>query len=89
MTFIKELNEAARKEHRYDVATRLRWLATGINGALAALHADPTTENMQVLNGLWAKGAAELKIAQEPSPQPPLSGPTVATEFTQELRRAA
>lgn len=81
MSMIKELNEAARKEHRIDVATRLRWLATGINGAVNALWANATEENLRVLNGLWAQGAAMIKIAQEPEPVPPTAGSTTATEF--------
>jgi hypothetical protein len=63
VTFLKELREQARTCTHKEYKVLLFQLADRIALGIELLAADPTTENMKDLNGLWAVAARALDDA--------------------------
>jgi hypothetical protein len=73
MSFLKELRDAAKADHRIEMRLMLRSAADEIGTAIDDLATLQTTEAMQRLNGLWSHAVAVLKAAQTPQPPAPQS----------------
>jgi hypothetical protein len=85
MTFLLELRQTAARILNYELASQLRHVADALNDAIVELSDMPTEVNMRKVNALWARANRMLNAAKSPPvPTPPSSGPTTATQFTQE-----
>lgn len=65
MSFLLEIREAAKQCFDEDLRIDLRAAADRLDGALAALAADPTTEAMVAVNGLWVLAYNALARVQD------------------------
>lgn len=63
--FVKVLNETARLCAKPRIARALKHAAQDIKLCIAALHNDPTLQNMKDLNAAFARAAAVFKIVDD------------------------
>lgn len=74
MSLVKELRDAAMKDHRPSMRNELRAIAVRLERSMEELRNDINEDTLAQTNGLWARALKVLDAASEPEDPAPISG---------------